>query len=65
MTLGLSGQGAVSVKGKLDASKLRDAIREVVGRHEILRTVFHRHTGVKVPFQVILEFLSSYGGLST
>ena len=45
----------VAVKGKLDASKLRAAISEVVGRHEILRTVFHRHTGVKVPFQVILD----------
>src|SRR5271165_2002339 len=44
-----------AVNGELNESKLRGAIGEVVARHEILRTVFHRHTGVKVPFQVILD----------
>lgn len=43
------------VEGPLDAAKLQAAICEVVGRHEILRTVFHRQTGLKLPFQVILE----------
>ena len=43
------------VEGPLDAAKLQEAIRGLVTRHEILRTVFHRQTGVKVPFQVILE----------
>src|SRR5215471_14718408 len=44
-----------ALDGPLDTAKLRQAIREVVARHEILRTVFHRQTGVKVPFQVILD----------
>ncbi len=43
------------VEGPLDPGKLRDVIRGVVARHEILRTVFHRQTGLKLPFQVILE----------
>ncbi len=43
------------VSGDLDPAKLRDAIREIVSRHEILRTVFHRQAGMKVPFQVIQD----------
>src|SRR5450755_4120589 len=43
------------VEGPLDSGKLRDVVRGVVERHEILRTVFHRQTGLKLPFQVILE----------
>jgi amino acid adenylation domain-containing protein len=43
------------VDGPLDAAKLKAAVREVVSRHEILRTVFHRQTGLRLPFQVILE----------
>src|SRR5215469_17714441 len=41
--------------GELDAAKFGNAIRKVVERHEILRTVFHRQTGLVLPFQVILE----------
>src|SRR5664279_4198142 len=43
------------VDGTLDAAKLQEVIRGVVQRHEILRTVFHRQTGLKLPFQVILD----------
>ena len=43
------------IEGPLDAERFREAIRRVVQRHEILRTVFHRQAGVKVPFQVIRE----------
>ncbi len=43
------------MEGGLDADRLQGAIRDVVARHEILRTVFHRQTGLKLPFQVILE----------
>ena len=43
------------VEGPLDAAKLQEAVRDVVTRHEILRTVFHRQTGLKLPFQVIRE----------
>ena len=45
----------VLVEGPLDAAKLQDVLRGIVTRHEILRTVFHRQTGLKLPFQVILE----------
>ena len=45
----------ILVEGPLDVAKLQVAIRGVVERHEILRTVFHRQTGLKLPFQVILE----------
>ena len=48
-------ESEILVEGPLDAAKLHDVIRGVVQRHEILRTVFHRQTGIKVPFQVILE----------
>ena len=43
------------VEGPLDAAKLQAVIRGVIERHEILRTVFHRRTGLKLPFQVILD----------
>ena len=43
------------VEGPVDAAKLQEVIRGVVQRHEILRTVFHRQTGLKLPFQVILD----------
>ncbi|MBZ5723308.1 MAG: amino acid adenylation domain-containing protein [Acidobacteriia bacterium] len=48
-------QCAVLIEGPLLVSKLQEALRAVVERHEILRTVFHRQAGLKVPFQVILE----------
>jgi amino acid adenylation domain-containing protein len=47
-------QGAVLLNGILDVAKLIKALHAVVARHEILRTVFHRQSGLKVPFQVIL-----------
>ena len=43
------------LEGPLDAVRLREAIRGVVGRHEILRTVFPRRTGLKFPLQVISD----------
>src|SRR5882672_11076828 len=45
----------VSLEGPLKADQLRDALRTMVSRHEILRTVFRRQTGMKVPFQVVVE----------
>src|SRR6516164_10448034 len=45
----------LALEGPLDPARLKDSIRHAVSRHEILRTVFHRQTGVKVPFQVILD----------
>lgn len=44
---------AITLDGSLDAARLHSAISEVVMRHEILRTGFHRTAGIKVPVQVI------------
>jgi amino acid adenylation domain-containing protein len=45
----------VSLSGELSPAKLRQALNALAARHEILRTVFRRQTGMKVPFQVVLE----------
>jgi hypothetical protein len=45
----------VSINGPLQPEKLRLALRNAVSHHEMLRTVFQRQPGMKVPFQVILE----------
>ncbi len=50
-----SCQIAVTVAGKLEVSRLEIALAELVARHEMLRTVFRRQAGMKLPFQVILE----------
>src|SRR5690349_12862078 len=46
---------SVLLEGPLDVSRLRTALKAVVRRHEILRTVFHHQSGLKLPFQVIQE----------
>ena len=43
----------VSIKGELRTDILQQALTEVIKRHEILRTTFHRPPGIKTPFQVI------------
>jgi len=45
----------VVLEGSLDPVKLQEALGSLVQRHEILRTVFHRQPGLKLPFQVIRE----------
>lgn len=45
----------ITLAGPLDAARLHSAIGEVVKRHEILRTSFHRMAGMKVPVQVVHE----------
>src|SRR5438045_4153221 len=49
----LRAQCAVLLAGKPDAASLQHALRQVVRRHEILRTTFHRRPGMKFPFQVV------------
>jgi amino acid adenylation domain-containing protein len=44
----------VRLSGPLDPEKLRQAIVHAANRHEILRTVFRRHAGMRIPFQVVL-----------
>src|SRR5713101_2992550 len=46
-------QVALLLEGKLDVQRLKDALRKIVGRHEILRTTFQRSSGIKFPFQVV------------
>ena len=48
----------VSLKGTVDAVRLRSALADVVSRHEILRTVFRRQAGMKMPFQVVQDAIS-------
>ena len=43
----------VLIEGPLEAGKLRNALEQVVGRHEILRTSFQPSSGMKYPFQVV------------
>jgi amino acid adenylation domain-containing protein len=44
-----------SLDGTVDVTRLRSALTAIVSRHEILRTVFHRQAGMKMPFQVVLD----------
>jgi amino acid adenylation domain-containing protein len=41
--------------GPVDADRLRRAAEKIVAEQEILRTVFRRQAGVKLPFQVIQD----------
>jgi len=49
----------ISIRGPVDANRLRAALSQLVSRHESLRTVFQRQTGMKVPFQVVLDSLEA------
>ena len=46
---------SVLIEGELDVDALKAAVTTVVQRHEILRTVFARTPGVKVPLQVVVD----------
>jgi amino acid adenylation domain-containing protein len=48
-------QAAVRIEGDLNMVALQEAIRNVIARHESLRTRFYHEPGMKVPFQVILD----------
>ena len=56
---------AIEIDGTVELPKLRDALDHVVRRHEILRTVFHRQSGLKVPFQVIREMVEPSWGTAS
>ena len=46
---------AVRLAGDLEPAVLRLAVNNVVRRHDVLRTSFQRHPGVKIPVQVIAD----------
>lgn len=46
---------AIKLAGPVDVARVHSAVDEVVKRHEILRTSFHRMAGMKVPVQVVHE----------
>lgn len=48
-------QCTVLIDGTLRPDLLQQAINKVIQQHEILRTVYRRQTGLKLPFQVILD----------
>jgi len=48
-------QCAIRLDGDLEVAVLQMALREIVSRYEILRTVLRKQTGIKLPFQVIQE----------
>jgi amino acid adenylation domain-containing protein len=50
-----TAQLCVRIRGECDGAKLARSITSVVSNHEILRTVLRRQSGVKLPFQVILN----------
>ena len=50
-----AARSAVRLSGRLDKAALREALGRVVGRHEILRTVFRLFPGMDIPLQVIAD----------
>jgi hypothetical protein len=42
------------LEGPLNPDRLRQAWSEIMSRHEVLRSVFRRMPGMKVPFQIVL-----------
>ncbi|HVR99263.1 MAG TPA: amino acid adenylation domain-containing protein [Thermoanaerobaculia bacterium] len=48
-------QAGVAVEGELDRNLLRDIFARLTEAHEILRTVFPTHEGMKLPAQAVLE----------
>ncbi len=48
---------AISLEGPFEIGRLQIALNNVVARHEILRTTYHSLSGMKVPVQVIAEFV--------
>ncbi len=54
---GLAGQAhcVLEVEGEADGAALRRALEAVVDRHEILRTLFRLHSGIRFPLQVVEE----------
>src|SRR5437763_958836 len=48
-------QCVIAIDGDVNVDRLKSTLRQLIVKYEILRTVFRRRTGVKLPFQVIQE----------
>jgi len=48
-------QCVIAIDGDVNVDRLKSTLRQLIAKYEILRTVFRRQTGVKLPFQVIQE----------
>src|ERR1700682_3308849 len=46
-------QCAILIEGDLKRASLEEALQQVITRHEVLRTTFHRRPGIKIPIQVV------------
>ncbi|MEW6491000.1 MAG: amino acid adenylation domain-containing protein [Cyanobacteriota bacterium] len=46
---------AIQIEGNLNVEALKSALKQIVDRHESLRTTFQRQPGIKIPIQVIAE----------
>ena len=52
-------QCEVLIEGNIDDKRLKKALEIIVGRHEILRTVFQTPSGVTIPVQSVQENLEA------
>src|SRR3954469_19542594 len=50
----------VSIEGPLREERLLQALEQNIARHEVLRTVYRRQSGMKLPFQVVFENLKPH-----
>ncbi len=48
-------QGAILIEGNFKIAFLKKALEKVSDRHEIMRTIFQRRAGLKLPIQVISD----------
>ena len=46
-------QGAIAIQGNLQPAKLQQVIKQIVDRHQILRTNFCRLAGIKMPMMTV------------
>ncbi|HBY77714.1 MAG TPA: non-ribosomal peptide synthetase, partial [Cyanobacteria bacterium UBA11148] len=54
-SLAYRAQCAIQIEGTIDAKVLKQTLERIVDRHEILRTLFYRKPGIKIPIQVIAD----------
>jgi amino acid adenylation domain-containing protein len=53
-------QCTILIDGPLNKEVLNDSLLEVINRHEVLRTTYHQAPGVRIPVQVISDFVRFY-----